>query len=65
MDDKLLESLQELKEKSSELVSAIVAYENTEKKSVLRTIRTLSTAVGHAGKNFRAVSVAFEKEDKA
>lgn len=64
MDDKeLLESLQELKEKSSELVSTIVAYENSKKKTILRTIRTLSTAVGHAGKTFRAVSVAYEKTE--
>lgn len=59
-----LNSLQELKEKSTEIVNAIVAYETGRHKSVLRTIRTLSSAVGHAGKAFRAVSIAYEKAQK-
>ena len=66
MDEKeLIESLHELRDKAVELVGAANSYENTKRKTVLRTIRTLSSAVGNAGKNFRAVSMAYEKSQKA
>lgn len=64
MDDietNMLESMSNLRSLAEELVGSIVRYENTSHKKVLRTIRTLSSALGHAGKDFRAASVAFEK----
>lgn len=66
MDEKeLVESLHALRDKAVELVGAANSYENTKRKSILRTIRTISTALGHAGKNFRIVSMAYEKSQKA
>lgn len=66
MDEKeLVESLHALRDKAVELVGAANSYENTKRKSILRTIRTISTALGHAGKDFRTVSMAYEKSQKA
>ena len=66
MDEKeLLESLHELRDKAVELVGAANSYENTKRKSILRTIRTISTALGHAGKTFRTVSMVYEKSQKS
>lgn len=65
MDEKeLLESLNELRGKAAELVGVANSYENTKRKSILRTIRTISSALGHAGKTFRTVSMAYEKSLK-
>lgn len=64
-DNKLIESLHSLREKLKELSDAIDLYENTKRVTTLRTIRTLSSAVGHISKNFRAVSIAYEKNQKA
>lgn len=61
----MIESLRDLREKATELVGVITSYENSQKKTVLRTIRTLTSALGHAGKDFRAVSVEYEKSIKA
>lgn len=66
MDEKeLIESLHALRDKAVELVGVANSYENTKRKSILRTIRTISTALGHAGKTFRTVSMAYEKSQKA
>lgn len=57
-------SLKELRNLARELDSLINEYMFSEKISILRTIRTKTSALGHEGKNFRAVSLAYEKAVK-